>query len=341
MTTPFVDLRSDTVTQPTPGMRQAIATAEVGDDVYGEDRTIQRLESLAARLLGKEAGLFVPSGTMANQIAIHLHTRAGDELICEAGGHPYNYEAGGAAMLSGVSTRALSSVRGLLRPSEVDAVFRGSDPHYAPQTLLVVEDTSNRGGGTVHPLAQLDALAEVAHARGAAAHLDGARMWNGVIASGDAAHRRARPFDTVSMCLSKGLGAPVGSVLIGPAVMMERARRFRKALGGGMRQAGFLAAAGLYALEHHIGRLEEDHRRARVLGEGLAALGYTIRPVETNMVYVTVSEAQSAVDGLLAEGIKASSVSSTELRLVTHLDIDDDHVQTALAAFGKLAPSAA
>ncbi len=341
MTTAFVDLRSDTVTQPTPGMRQAIAEAEVGDDVYGEDRTIQRLESMAARLLGKEAGLFVPSGTMANQIAIRIHTRSGDELICESGGHPYNYEAGGAAMLSGVSTRALPSQRGLLRPADVDAAFRSSDSHHAPQTLLVVEDTSNRGGGTVHPLEQLDALAGVAHARGAAAHLDGARMWNGVIASGDAAHRRTKSFDTVSMCLSKGLGAPVGSVLIGPAAMMERARRFRKALGGGMRQAGFLAAAGLYALENHIGRLEADHQRARVLGARLEALGYTVRPVETNMVYVTVSNGRSAVAGLLEEGVKASSVSASELRLVTHLDIDDDAIQTAIAAFSKLAPTTA
>ena len=334
---PFVDLRSDTVTKPTAGMRSAIAEAEVGDDVYGEDPTIQRLESLAARLLGKEAGLFVPSGTMANQIAIRLHTRSGDELICDAGGHPYNYEAGGAAMLSGVSIRALSSERGMLDPSRVDATFRGSDPHYAPQTLLVVEDTSNRGGGTVHPLPLLDELASVAHKRGAAAHLDGARMWNAVVASGDPAARRVQAYDTVSMCLSKGLGAPVGSVLVGPTALMERARRFRKALGGGMRQGGFLAAAGIYALENHVARLHDDHRRAKVLGEGLVELGYTIRAVETNMVYVTVPHGKTAVDGLLREGVKASMVSQTELRLVTHLNVDDDDIKASLNAFAAIA----
>ena len=337
MTRTPIDLRSDTVTLPTPQMREAIARAAVGDDVYGEDPTILRLESLAARMLGKEAGLFVPSGTMANQIAIRLHTRSGDELICDAGGHPYNYEAGGAAMLSGVSIRALPSERGLLDASRVDATFRGSDPHYAPQTLLIVEDTSNRGGGTVHPLSLLDELARVAHDRGAATHLDGARMWNAVVASGDEAARRVRSFDTVSMCLSKGLGAPVGSVLVGPTAMMERARRFRKALGGGMRQGGFLAAAGIYALENHIERLKDDHRRARALGQGLEALGYTIRPVETNMVYVQVPDGARAVAGLLREGVKASTVSSTELRLVTHLDIDDTAVEASIQAFAAIA----
>ncbi|HCH64081.1 MAG: threonine aldolase [Deltaproteobacteria bacterium] len=337
MTRSFIDLRSDTVTLPTDGMRNAIAEAEVGDDVYGEDPTILRLESLAARLLGKEAGLFVPSGTMANQIAIRLHTRSGDELICDAGGHPYNYEAGGAAMLSGVSIRALSSDRGMLAPSLVDATFRGSDPHYAPQTLLVVEDTSNRGGGTVHPLSLLDELAHVAHKRGAAAHLDGARLWNAVVASGEPAARRVQEYDTVSMCLSKGLGAPVGSVLLGPTALMERARRFRKALGGGMRQGGFLAAAGIYALENHIARLDDDHHRANILGEGLTALGYTIRPVETNMVYVTVPHGKTAVEGLNQQGVKASKVSETELRLVTHLNIDDGDIQATLRAFAAIA----
>ena len=334
---PPVDLRSDTVTRPTPGMRRAIAEAEVGDDVYGEDPSVLRLEAMAAERLGKEAALFVPSGTMANQIAIRVHTRAGDELICEAGGHPYNYEAGATAMVSGVSTRALPSERGLLEPEAVRRTIRAADPHFAPHTLLVVEDTSNRGGGTVHPLARLDALAEVAHAAGLATHLDGARLWNGVVASTDPADRRLRGYDTVSMCLSKGLGAPVGSVLAGPRAVMEAARRFRKALGGGMRQAGFLAAAGVYALEHHIDRLAEDHVRAAILADGLRARGYTLRPPETNMVYVTVSDPEAAAARLSALGVRASAATPTELRLVLHLDVDDTGVARAVDAFATLA----
>lgn len=333
----FVDLRSDTVTQPTPAMRRAIAEAIVGDDVYNEDPTIHRLEAMAAERLGKEAALFVPSGTMANQVAIRVHTRAGDELICHDGGHPYNYEAGAAAMFSGVSIRALPGHRGFLDPDQLAATFRPSDPHYAPQTLVIVEDTSNRGGGTVHPLALLDRLSEVARSYGAATHLDGARMWNAVVASGIPAVRRLQGYDTVSMCLSKGLGAPVGSVLAGPRAMMERARRFRKALGGGMRQAGFLAAAGVHALEHHIDRLADDHARAAALGGGLAELGLPVRPVETNMVYVTVPDSNAAVEHLLHHGVKASSVSPTELRLVTHLDISDAQVQHTIQAFSTLA----
>jgi len=336
-----IDLRSDTVTLPTAGMRRAIAEAEVGDDVYGEDPTISRLEAMAAERLGKEAGLFVPSGTMANQIAIRVHTRAGDELICHGGGHPFNYEAGAAAMFSGVSIRPLSGAHGFLDPDQLAGVFRPPDPHFAPHTLLIVEDTSNRGGGTVHPVALLDTLAQVGKAHGAGTHLDGARLWNAVVASGESAARRLQGYDTVSMCLSKGLGAPVGSVLVGPEAVMERARRFRKALGGGMRQAGFLAAAGIYALEHHIDRLADDHVRAATLGQGLIHAGFVVRPVETNMVYVSVPEAKAAVAFLLDAGIKASAVSATELRLVTHLGIDDAHIAATTRAFEGLAAATA
>ena len=332
-----VDLRSDTVTRPSAAMRRAIANAEVGDDVFGEDPTVLRLEAMTAERLGKEAALFVPSGTMANQIAIRVHTRAGDELLCEAGGHPFNYEAGGAAMLSGVTIRPLKGERGLLMPKQVRSSFRPVDPHFSPATLLIIEDTSNRGGGTVHPLALLDYLASTAHAGGAATHLDGARMWNAVVASGQSAARRLRGYDTVSMCLSKGLGAPVGSVLAGPSALMERARRFRKALGGGMRQAGFLAAAGVYALENNIERLAQDHARARRLTEGLEGLGFTVRPPETNMVYVTVKDGAQAVTTLAEQGVRALAVSTTELRLVLHLDVDDAGVETAIKAFELLA----
>ncbi len=332
----FVDLRSDTVTRPVPAMRAAMANAEVGDDVFGEDPSVLALEAMAAQLLGKERAIFVPSGTMANQIAIHIHTRAGDEMLCEAGAHPFNYEAGGAAMLSGVSTRPIVGVNGVLDPRAVAAAFRPVDAHFSPATLVSVEDTSNRGGGTVHPLERLDALADVAHQHGAAAHLDGARLMNAVVASGVSAARRTRDFDTVSLCLSKGLGAPVGSVLAMPAALEERARRFRKALGGGMRQAGILAAAGMYALTHHIDRLADDHRRARVLAEGLAAQGYTVRTPDTNMVYVTVPVAADAVAHLAGFGVRVLGVGPQELRLVTHLDIHDDHIARALHAFTQL-----
>jgi threonine aldolase len=318
-------------------MRRAIANAEVGDDVYGEDPTISRLEAMSAERLGKEAGLFVPSGTMANQVAIRVHTRAGDELLCHAGGHPYNYEAGAAAMFSGVSIRPLPGERGFLNPQQLATTFRPPDPHYAPHTLVIVEDTSNRGGGTVHPLSLLRELSEVAHTHGASTHLDGARLWNAVVASGESAAERLAGYDTVSMCLSKGLGAPVGSVLVGPRAVMERARRFRKALGGGMRQAGFLAAAGIYALQHHVDRLAEDHGRAATLGAGLIRLGFPVRPVETNMVYVTVEDSTGAVEKLHAQGVLASAVSATELRLVTHLGIDDAHITEAMRAFERLA----
>jgi len=332
----IVDLRSDTVTRPTAAMRQAIASAPVGDDVFGEDPTVLRLEAMAAERLGKEAGLFVPSGTMANQIAIRVHTRAGDELVCEAGGHPFNYEAGGAAMLSGVSIRPLQGQRGQLNPADVARCFRPSDPHFSPTTLLIVEDTSNRGGGSVHPLPLLDSLAATAHTHGAATHLDGARLWNAVVATGETAARRMRSYDTVSMCLSKGLGAPVGSVLVGPKALMERARRFRKALGGGMRQAGILAAAGVHALDNHIDRLAVDHARAKRLADGLHHLGFEVRTPETNMVYVTVVDGSAAVASLAAAGVKALAVSPHELRLVLHLDVDDAGVNTTIRAFQQL-----
>lgn len=332
----MIDLRSDTVTRPSPAMRRAMAEAEVGDDVYGEDPTVNRLEAVAAERLGKEAALFVPSGTMANQIAIRCHTQPGDEVILEAGAHPFHYEAGAAAMISGVLLRLLPGVDGVLDPALVDAAFRGEDVHVAPQTLVCVEDTSNRGGGTPWPLAALDGVAAVAHARGAATHMDGARLWNAVVATGVGADRRAAGYDTVSFCLSKGLGAPVGSVLCGPAPVIARARRVRKALGGGMRQAGILAAAGLYALEHHVQRLAQDHARAAALAQGLVGLGLSLSPPPTNMIYVEVPDADAAVEGLRARGVLCNAVGPRRLRLVTHLDVDDAGVVAAIDAFRQV-----
>lgn len=328
-----VDLRSDTVTQPTGSMWDAMRSAELGDDVLGDDPTVQALERHAATLLGKEAALFVPSGTMANQIAIRLHTQPGDSILMEQTAHPFNYEAAGAAMISGVQTRTIMGVNGILDPADIGSGFPKRDPHCAPTRLLTVEDTANRGGGTPHPLEALDALAREAHTRGASTHLDGARLFNAVVASGIPAKRRVRDYDTVSICLSKGLGAPVGSLIAGPADLMDRALWVRKALGGGMRQSGILAAAGLYALQHHVERLADDHHRAQRLATCLAELGYTTNTPETNMVYVTVADAPKAQDLLATAGVRCLSVSSTELRLVTHLDVDDAGIDQTIEAF--------
>ena len=332
----FVDMRSDTVTRPTSSMWDAMRSAELGDDVLGDDPTVQALQRRAADMLGKEAALFVPSGTMANQIAIRLHTQPGDSIVMEATAHPFNYEAAGAAMISGVQTRTLPGVDGILDPADVGKAFPKRDPHCSPTRLLTVEDTANRGGGTPHPLETLDALAQEAHSRGASTHLDGARLFNAVVATGTEVDRRVRDYDTVSVCLSKGLGAPVGSILAGPADLMDRALWIRKALGGGMRQAGVIAAAGLYALEHHVDRLADDHARATTLGAALSALGYPSKTPRSNMLYVTVSDGPKAQALLDIEGVRCLSVSPTELRLVTHLDVDDDGITRATAAFEAL-----
>jgi threonine aldolase len=331
-----VDMRSDTVTRPSPAMRQAIATAEVGDDVFGDDPTVLRLQDMAAERLGKEAAIFTPSGTMANQIAIRIQTQPGDEILVEGGAHPFNYEAGGPAMISGVTTRTLAGINGILNPSEVAACFRPSDPHFAPLRLVSAEDPANRGGGTPYPLDVLDEIGKISHARGASTHLDGARLFNAVVATGIAAARRARAYDTVSICLSKGLGAPVGSLLCGPKPLIDRALWVRKALGGGMRQAGILAAAGVYALDHNIERLADDHRRAQALASGLSAAGYAAGKPETNMVYVEVKDGPMAQAALSEHNVHCVSVGPTTLRLVTHLDIDDAGVTAAIHAFSVL-----
>lgn len=335
MTRP-VDLRSDTVTRPTPAMRQAMAEAPLGDDVLGDDPTVQRLEAAAAERLGKEAALFTPSGTMANQLALGVSCRPGEAAITEIDAHIYNYEAGAPAMLWGVSIRPLQGERGMLDPEGARRAMGPPDDHVAPVTLLCAEDTANRGGGTVWPLDRLDRVGAVAHAAGASAHMDGARLFNAVVRSGVRAARRVAQFDTVSICLSKGLGAPVGSVLCGPADRIRHARRLRKALGGGMRQSGVLAAAGLHALDHHVDRLADDHARARRLAEELRAAGYGAPTPETNMVYVRVSDGPAVQEALHARGVWCFHVGPDELRLVTHLDVDDDGITRAIAAFQAL-----
>ncbi len=332
----MIDLRSDTVTRPTGAMRKAMAEAEVGDDVFGDDPTVNRLEALCAEISGKEAALFVPSGTMANQIAIRLHTRPGDEVLMESGAHPFNHEAGGAAVISGVQIRTIFGARGILDPAEVQAAIRPPNVHFAPPTLLCVEDTSNRGGGSVHPADRLQDLAELAHKNGLSAHLDGARAFNAGVASGIPLHERYRCYETISFCFSKGLGAPVGSALCGPRDLIETGRRVRKMLGGGMRQAGILAAGALHALTHHIDRLDEDHQLAKSIAEGLLSLGYCVETPETNMVYVPILNAPQAAIELANSGVACIAVAPDRLRLVTHLDVRRSDLPTILTAFSRL-----
>ena len=338
----FVDLRSDTVTRPTAGMRRAMAEAEVGDDVYGEDPTIRRLEEAAAGRLGHEASIFVPTGTMGNQIAIHLLSRPGTDVIVEAGSHVYNYELGAMTAWSGAMPRVLSGP-GYVLDAEAVATASKPGPYYmARATLLVLENTHNHGGGVVLPVARKDALLAAAKGHGLAAHLDGARIFNAAEALGAPAAELARGFDTVMFCFSKGLGAPVGSVLCGSRALVAEARVVRKRMGGAMRQAGILAAAGLYALTHHVDRLAEDHRRASRLAAALAELpAFRIDPaaVRTNIVIAEVAPPASG-DGVLSalreRGVLAGGMGPGRVRFVTHLDVDDRGLERALAALREV-----
>ena len=332
-----VDLRSDTLTRPTPAMRQAMAAAEVGDDVFHEDPTVNALEARAAALAGKEAALFVPSGTMANLIACKLHTRPGDEVILERGSHIYRYEAAGFAAFAGVSVAVLDGERGLLEPAKIGDAIRLSDVHQPVSRVLWLENTHNFGGGSCYPLDQLATVAAAGREHGLAVHLDGARVWNACVAQRVALRDVARHGDTLNFCFSKGLGCPVGSGFVGSRTMVEEARRIRKMLGGGMRQAGVLAAAALYALEHHIDRLADDHANARHLADALCdATPVTVRggKVETNIVYFDTSACRrSALElfgDLAGEGVRCLPVNPTTTRMVTHLDVTRAQVDRAI-----------
>jgi threonine aldolase len=337
------DFRSDTVTRPTPAMRAAMASAEVGDDVYGEDPTVRRLEEATAERLGHEAGLFVSSGTQGNQIAIGVFCRPGDEVVVEANTHTLHYEGGGAAGLWGAQLLALPSAKGILTAEQVAAAVNPSDDHAPHSRMLVVENTHNRGGGAVWPLDVFHSTVAVAHGRGLVVHLDGARLWNAEAATGSPVRSWADVCDSATVCFSKGLGAPVGSVLVGSASFIREARRLRKRLGGGMRQAGILAAGALYALEHHVARLVDDHRHALALATGLATFkGVTVdvSRVETNMVYAELPlPSAEAVTALRAEGILGHAVGPKTLRFVCHLDVGEEDVRRALAAVGRLVTS--
>ncbi len=342
MARPPADFRSDTVTRPTPAMRRAMAEAAVGDDVFGDDPTVQELERRAAAAFGKEAGLFTPSGTMANLIAMKLHTRPGEEVFVEEYSHAYNNEVGGAAAFAGVLTRTLRSDAGRLDPAEVARFARGGDLHQPRTALLCVENTHNFHGGRVVPLELLRELRRVTAARGVRLHLDGARIWNAVAASGVSPLDYGACCDTLMFCFSKGLGAPIGSVLLGEAEAIAQARRFRKVLGGGMRQVGTIAAAALVALEEGPRRLHEDHARARRLAEGAAALPgvqVDLAAVETNIVFVR-TEAGAASYGkvaaaLAAEGVLAVPLGELGLRFVTHRDVGDEDVERAVRALER------
>ncbi len=332
-----IDLRSDTVTKPTPAMRRAMAAAEVGDDVFGDDPTVQRLQSRVAEVLGQEAALFVPSGTMANQLAVRVHTQPGDEILLDANAHIYFYEAGAPAALSGVMCRCLAGTRGVFTGADVAAALRPADDHFPPTRLVCVENTHNRGGGKVWPLDRLSEVAATARQHGLKLHLDGARLWNASVASGVPERAYAALFDTVSVCFSKGLGAPIGSALTGSRESIARARRFRKQFGGGMRQVGIIAAGALHALEHHRERLAEDHANARRLATALAEMpGLEIDPatVETNLVYFRVTRVPAAglVAQLKAAGVLVLASGPDTVRAVTNLEVTAADIETAIAA---------
>ncbi len=331
----MIDLRSDTVTKPTPGMRRAMAEAEVGDDVYGEDPTVNKLQERAAELLGLEAALFVPSGTMGNQIAVKVHTRPGDEVILEADCHIFNYELAMMAAFSGVMPRPIRTARGVLPLEAVEEAIRPPIYYLSRTGLISIENTHNRKAGAVYPLEAARELLEFAHSRGIPVHLDGARIFNAAVALSLPARELVRGFDSVMFCLSKGLGAPVGSVLLGSQAFIEEARRIRKMLGGGMRQAGILAAAGLYALENHIARLAEDHENAKLLASGLNELeGVELEPVETNIVIFSLNgmSAEEFATRMRERGVLVHAIGPRRIRLVTHLDVSREQVLEAVRA---------
>jgi len=336
MNTDLIDLRSDTITKPTAAMRKAMADAAVGDDVYGEDPAVNRLQEKVAELLGKPAALYVPSGVMANQLAIKAQTQPGDEIIVEADSHIFNYETAAPSLLSGVQMQVIHGKRGVIRVEQLAPAIRPA-AYYMPRTSLIcLENTHNRAGGTIYPLDEIRKIREFTRAIGVKMHLDGARIWNAWVATGIHPRDYAQYFDSVSVCFSKGLGAPVGSAVVGSEEMIQRARRFRKVFGGGMRQAGIIAAGALYALDHHIERLREDHEKARRFAEDIAkipALSVDLASVQTNIVIIDIGHTgKSTADALAllqAKNVLLTDSGYTTIRAVTHLDVTMERVKTA------------
>lgn len=342
----MIDLRSDTVTKPTPGMLAAMSAAAVGDDVYGEDPTVNELEARVAALFGHEAGLFVPTGTMANQIAVRVHCRPQDEVLIEATSHIYLWEAGGAAALSGVTCRTFDSPTndGRLTVRDLEGKVRPDDMHAVRTRLVCLENTHNRGGGTCYTLAAARAISEWARAHKLGVHLDGARVWNALVKTNTTAAQWGALFDTVAVCFSKGLGTPVGSMLVGPRDLIAHGRRVRKLFGGAMRQVGYLAAACHYALDHHLARLAEDHANAQLLAEAVRAVpGFALVPpeVETNLVWFEVGgrhgSARDVAAKLRAAGVLVAPLGETVVRAVTHLGVTPAECARAAAAIRALA----
>jgi threonine aldolase len=343
----WIDLRSDTVTKPTPKMRQAMAEAEVGDDVYGEDPTVNRLESKAAEMFGKEAALFVPTGTMGNTIAVKMHTNHGEEVICDSRSHLLDWELSMMAWFSGCLARPIQSEDGVLYWQQIERSFRSGGPHQARTTLIALENTHNMAGGTIYPLETIDEICVNAHSRGVKVHMDGARIFNAAVATGTPVSRIVRDVDSVMFCLSKGLGAPVGSLLVGAAKEIERGRLYRKRLGGGMRQAGVLAAAGLVALESSPRGLHQDHENARSLAQRLAELpGIKIDParVSTNIILFDISglgiTTTEFSQELKSRGILANGINATHIRMLTHMDVSSEDCQRAADVVAELATRA-
>jgi len=332
----YVDLRSDTVTRPTPAMREAMARAEVGDDVFGEDPTVNALQRRAAEMFGKESALFVPTGTMANLTAILAQTRPGDAIILSEDAHPYNFESANIAMVGGLLAKPVRGECGILSCEDVAAeIVQTRDHHFAPTSLITIENTSNRGGGAIYPIETIAAIGALARERGLRFHIDGARIFNAVVETGVSPKEYASHADTLSFCLSKGLGCPAGSLVVGDAETIDRMHRFRKMLGGGMRQAGILAAAGLYAIDHHIDRLRDDHARARRFRAGIDGIeGLRLPlPSPTNMVYVQVPAAPDFACRLAERGVRVIATAPDRIRTVFHLDVTDEGVERAIEAF--------
>lgn len=341
-----INLISDTVTKPTREMLQTMMGAEVGDDVFGNDPTVKALEERISTMLGMESALFFPSGTMANQTAIKIHTQPGEQLICDHYAHVYNYEGGGASFNSGVSCRLVTGDRGMMTAAQVAEAINPPDFYHSPRTALVcIENTTNKGGGACWDVGELIQIADLCRAHGLAYHLDGARLWNALVATGTSPKVFGELFDTVSVCLSKGLGCPVGSVLAGSRELMDKALRIRKVLGGAMRQSGYLAAAGLYALDHHINRLAQDHRRAREIGAMLESKPWVARvaPVETNIVIFEIDcdrwSESAFINTLKERDVHLMGMGQGKLRIVTHLDYTEEMHSAFLDLLHTLYPS--
>jgi threonine aldolase len=337
----YIDFRSDTVTKPTPGMLEAMMKAPVGDDVFGEDITINKLESTVAGLFGMEAAIFCPSGTMTNQIAIRCHTQPGDEVICDQSSHVYQYEGGGIASNSGASVKLLAGDRGRINAEQVRFAINPDDPHRAHTSLVSLENTSNRGGGSCYDFEEISKIEKVCRENNLKFHLDGARLFNALVARKETSKQYGEVFDSISICLSKSLGCPVGSLLIGKKDFIKKARRIRKSFGGGMRQAGYLAAAGIYALQNNVERLCEDHSHAREIGKAISEKDFVkfVLPVETNIIIFELNDsmpATSFVAKLKEKNILGYAIASNRVRLVVHLDITPEMVSQTIETINQL-----